>query len=162
MNEQTSENITGKIPNPSIKRKHVARIIVVQFVYARLLNQHLSNEDLLHWYDELPPELAVIGSKFDRKLLLSLLYGATEMQGAIVEKLDELLLERWKSKRMPYVMRAIFICAAYEIIYTPKLANGIIIDEYVGVADAFLDDKDIGFVNGVLQELIKKLRFKTD
>jgi N utilization substance protein B len=158
MNEQKSENVTGKIPNPSIKRKHVARIVAVQFAYARLLNQYVSVDNLLNWYDELPPELAVINSKFDRKLLMSLLYGVGEMQGAITDKLQELLSDRWIAKRMPYVMRAIFICAAYEIIYTPKLANGIIIDEYVGVADAFLDDKDVGFVNGVLQELIKNLR----
>jgi transcription antitermination protein NusB len=158
MNEQSIENNPTKIPNPSIKRKHVARIIAVQFVYARLLNQHVTIDELLNWYAELPVELAVIVSKFDKKLLESLLFGASEMQGAITDKLLELLAERWQTKRMPYVMRAILICATYEIIYMPKLANGIIIDEYVGVADAFLDDKDIGFVNGVLQELIKKLR----
>jgi transcription antitermination protein NusB len=85
-------------------------------------------------------------------------FGVTEMHGALTEKCSELLGDRWNGKRMPLLMRAMLLCALYEVIYTPNLATNIILDSYVGVADAFLDDKDIGFVNGVLQEMVKVLR----
>ncbi len=145
-------------PNPSIKRRHIARLMAVQTIYACMIDKSSNVQDMLNWQADLPPKEAIIVSKPDVKLLHSLVFGATEMYGAIVGRLQELLGDRWYSKRMPTVMRAIFICAVYEIIYTPSLASGIIIDEYVGVADAFLDDKDVGFVNGVLQEIVGVLR----
>jgi transcription antitermination factor NusB len=145
-------------PNPSIKRKHIARLMAVQTIYACMIDKTLNAQDLLNWQAELPEKEAIIVSKPDAKLLNAIVFGAGEMYGSIVERLSELLGDRWNSKRMPMVMRAILICAMYEIIYTPKLAKLIIIDEYVGAADAFLDDKDVSFVNGVLQEITMILR----
>jgi transcription antitermination protein NusB len=81
-----------------------------------------------------------------------------EARAGLEEKLEILLGMRWTGKRMPMLMRAILLCAVYELIYTPTLRASIIINQYVGVADAFLDDSDIGFVGGVLQEMTKALR----
>jgi transcription antitermination factor NusB len=160
MNETTQNNPEIKTikPNPSIKRKHIARLMAVQTIYACMIDKTLSAQKMLDWQADLPENEAIIVSKPDVKLLHSLVFGATEMYGAIIGHLQDILGDRWYSKRMPTVMRAIFICAVYEIIYTPSLARGIIIDEYVGTADAFLDDKDVGFVNGVLEELMGALR----
>ena len=158
MNEIVASEPKSIKPNPSIKRKHIARLMAVQTIYACMIDKSLSVQGMLDWQADLPTNEAIIVSKPDVKLLHSLVFGATEMYGSIVGRLQEQLGDRWYSKRMPTVMRAIFICAVYEVIYTPKLASGIIIDEYIGAADAFLDDKDVGFVNGVLQELVNALR----
>jgi N utilization substance protein B len=144
--------------NPSIKRKHIARLIAVQTIYACMIDAEVTARDMLDWQLALPKEQAIIVSAPDKKLLEALVYGVTEMHGALTEKCAELLGERWTAKRMPSIMRAILLCGLYEVIYTPTLATNIILDSYVGVADAFLDDKDVGFVNGVLQEMVKVLR----
>ncbi len=142
----------------SLQRLHSARLASVQCVYARLAYPSISHDDLFNWVMELKGEERLLKPAPNKKLFRSIFYGAEENRTAIEADLERILASRWFSHRMPAVMRAIFYCATYEFLYTPKLNTNIIIDQYVGVSDAFLDDSDTGFVNGALQEIARDIR----
>jgi N utilization substance protein B len=147
--------------NPSLQRKHAARIAAVQCLYARMIDASCSAQTLVAWHmEQVEAEDAEGFTPVmpDKKLLQGIVVGASEARVALEEKLAALLGERWTSKRMPLLMRALLQAALYELIYTPTLKTRIILDQYVGVADAFLDESDVGFVNGVLQEISQAIR----
>lgn len=150
-----------KAENPSLLRKHAARIVAVQCIYSHMMDPAMSLANMLKWQAEQiqsQDNETTLSYAPDKKLLHGIVMGVNEAMTALETKLLELLTERWSAKRMPVVMRAILLCALYELIYTPTLRTSIIIDQYVGVSDAFLDDSDIGFVNGVLFEITTQLR----
>jgi transcription antitermination protein NusB len=144
--------------NLSLQRKYAARVAAVQCIYSRLIDPTAKPITLIDWHREQTGAEALLPITPDKKLFSALVVGVTEATIALQEQLAAVLQERWTGKRMSPLMRAIFMSALYEIIYTPALRTRIIIDQYVGVADAFLDESDIGFVNGALQELARATR----
>ena len=144
--------------NPSLERKFAARLAAVQCVYAKMIHEKTPKQALLDWQLAQEGEDRFLPFKPDKKLLKALFIGTQEMHGALNDHALRILGERWQGARMSRVMRAIFLCALYEMVYTPSLRTHIILSEYVNVAASFLDDKDTGFVNGALQEIAKVLR----
>ncbi len=144
--------------NFSLQRKHAGRIAAVQCLYSRLIDASASPRLLIEWQMEQAGEDALLPVTPDKKLLQGIVMGATEAHAMLEQHLTRILAERWTGKRMSPLIRAIFIAATYELIFTPTLRTKIIIDQYVGVADAFLDASDIGFINGALQEIAHALR----
>jgi N utilization substance protein B len=75
-------------------------------------------------------------------------------------KLDPLVARHathWRLDRMAAVDRNILRLGAYETCYTDT-ANAIVIDEAVSLARRFGGDASPGFVNGVLDALVREAR----
>ncbi|HWI86950.1 MAG TPA: transcription antitermination factor NusB [Sphingomonas sp.] len=64
----------------------------------------------------------------------------------------------WNLARLDRPMRAILRAGAYELIARADVPTASVISEYVDVADAFYDKREIGFVNGLLDALAKDVR----
>ena len=78
------------------------------------------------------------------------------------EELDALiagkLAEGWALTRLDKPMRQILRAGAYELIARADVPTGSIISEYVDVAKAFYDQRESGFVNGLLDGVAKEVR----
>jgi transcription antitermination protein NusB len=68
------------------------------------------------------------------------------------------LSEGWSIDRLDRPMRQIIRAGTYELIARNDLPAGVIINEYVDVADAFYAKREKGFVNGVLDAIAKAVR----
>jgi N utilization substance protein B len=55
-------------------------------------------------------------------------------------------------------MRAILRAGGYELIARADVPTATVISEYVDVADAFYEKREIGFVNGLLDSVAKDVR----
>lgn len=141
--------------NPSLIKKSAARLAAVQCLYQVDFENKAADQLIVERMG-----LEEDDSHFvpDAKLLRGIVTGALQEKAVLEEKLSALLGERWRNYLMKPLMRAILLAAGYEIIYHPQLKPAIIINEYVGVAAEFFDDVEIGFVNGVLQEIATRLR----
>lgn len=147
----------------SLQRKTAARVAVVQCVYQRMLNADIpfdadalsadykaqfraeeTDEDMLN---EVEPDYA-----FMRKLLRAHV-NAEEALTAVKEKL---LSNAWNKDRLSPVMEAIIEAACLELSIT-TLAPIKVIDEYVSIASQFYDEKETGFMNGVLRQAAEQL-----
>ena len=77
-----------------------------------------------------------------------------EIDSAIVAK----LANGWSLERLDRSMRQILRAGTYELIARNDLPTGVIINEYVNVADAFFPKAEKGFVNGLLDAIAKSVR----
>jgi transcription antitermination protein NusB len=77
-----------------------------------------------------------------------------EIDGHITSKLSE----GWSIDRLDRPMRQIIRAGTYELLARNDLPAGVIINEYVDVADAFYAKREKGFVNGVLDAIAKAVR----
>ncbi|MEK6637757.1 MAG: transcription antitermination factor NusB [Pseudomonadota bacterium] len=77
-----------------------------------------------------------------------------EIDGHITAKLSE----GWSIDRLDRPMRQIIRAGTYELLARNDLPAGVIINEYVDVADAFYAKREKGFVNGVLDAIAKAVR----
>ncbi|MBY0354657.1 MAG: transcription antitermination factor NusB [Rickettsiales bacterium] len=152
-------------PNPSLMKKSAARMAAVQCLYQHEYATELNADQLIvarlgieAEEEGMLEELEPLDIAPDAKLLRGIVTGAIEQKVEIDRKLAEILGTRWSGHRMPDVMRALFRCAAYELLYHPQLKTGILLDQYVTLATSFFDDQEVGFVNGALQEAAKALR----
>ena len=78
------------------------------------------------------------------------------------EELDGLIAARlakdWSLARLDKPMRQILRSGTYELIARPDVPTGSVISEYVDVAKAFYDQREAGFVNGLLDAVAKDTR----
>lgn len=78
------------------------------------------------------------------------------------EEIDRLITERlaegWKLERLDRPMRAILRAGTYELLARRDVPVGTVISEYLDVAHAFYDKKEVAFVNGLLDQIAKDVR----
>ena len=78
------------------------------------------------------------------------------------DEIDQLITKRlaqgWSPERLDKPMKAILRVGAYELIARPDVPMASVISEYVDVADAFYDQREKGFVNGLLDAIAKAAR----
>jgi N utilization substance protein B len=81
---------------------------------------------------------------------------------ARAEELDTLvaaaLAPGWTLERLDRPMRALLRLATYEIVARPDVSAASAIDSYVEVAHAFFDERQVGFVNGLLDTVARTVR----
>jgi N utilization substance protein B len=64
----------------------------------------------------------------------------------------------WSLARLDKPMKAILRAGAYELAARADVPTASVIGEYVEVAKAFFDEREAGFVNGLLDALAKEVR----
>lgn len=78
------------------------------------------------------------------------------------EEIDALIEGRlaggWTLKRLDRAMRQILRAGVYELVARPDVTAASVINEYVEVAKAFFDERETGFVNGLLDAIATEAR----
>lgn len=77
-----------------------------------------------------------------------------EMDGLIAGK----LAKGWSLERLDKPMRQILRAGAYELSARADVPKAAVISEYVDIAKAFYDQREAGFVNGLLDAIAKDVR----
>ena len=74
------------------------------------------------------------------------------------EELDRIIgsyATNWKVHRMPIVDRSILRAALCELLWMPDVPAKVTVNEAIELAKAFADDETKGFVNGILDHVLK-------
>ena len=151
--------------NPSLEKKHSARLAAVQCLYQHDYMPEATADQLIvsrlgmnEEEDATEEEFEALPAKPDPKLLRGIVTGAMEQSTEIDSRLTDIMKERWSGRRMPELMRAVIRAASYEFIYHPTTPTKVILSEYTTLAGGFFEDEETGFVNAVLQEISRNLR----
>ena len=78
-----------------------------------------------------------------------------------LEKCDELITAstiKWQFTRLSPVDRSILRLSVYQLKFCPDIPPKVVINEAIELAKKFSTDKSPGFVNGVLDAVLKKLQ----
>jgi N utilization substance protein B len=160
----------GKFVSDKIRMKSVARLAAVQATYMIEygdLNVDQAVKDFLDGnigryafaenaitMDEEQVEL----SEFDTTYFVALIRGVMVKKEAIEESLSQFLNEKWPYDRMDGTLRALLLCALYELTYATDIDAKVIIQEYVDLAYAFFNKNEPKMVNALLDQVAKAVR----
>ncbi len=84
--------------------------------------------------------------------------GVDARREEIDEKLQERLADGWKLERLDRTMRQILRAGAYELLARQDVPRATVINEYLDVAHAFFDAREVKFANGILDRLADDCR----
>ncbi|WP_114227321.1 MULTISPECIES: transcription antitermination factor NusB [Sphingomonas] len=84
--------------------------------------------------------------------------GVDARRDEIDAQVEGKLADGWKLDRLDRPMRAILRAGTYELIARRDVPVGSVISEYLDVAHAFFDKKEVSFVNGLLDAIAKEAR----
>jgi len=76
------------------------------------------------------------------------------------DSLIEEHLKNWQMDRVAFMDRIILVQALTEINCFPEIAAQVSLNEYIELAKEYSSDKSYIFVNGILDEILKKRSFK--
>jgi N utilization substance protein B len=152
---------TSRKPAPKRSRaRSAARLAAVQALYQQEMEGTptplLLNEFHNHRFGETIDEVTMIDAEMD--FFDDLVRGVTARAEEIDGKITARLAEGWKLDRLDRSMRAILRAGTYELIARPDVTVGTVIDEYLDIAHAFFGEKDVKFVNGLLDKVAGDVR----
>ncbi len=149
--------------NKNLKRT-LSRLMAVQIFHQ---NEFLNNEKTV---DEIKQEmmenylidpaddLSSYRDKIDNVFLDNLLSGIALDDKKIDADISEFLKAGWKIENLEGITAQVLRCGAFELKYVKNIPPKIVIAEYVDIAAAFLDRKQLTFVNALLEKLARKFR----
>jgi N utilization substance protein B len=137
-----------------------ARLAIVQALY----QMDLAETDLVEVIEEF--KLHRLGGSADgtgmvdadQEHFAQVLRGVVKRQREIDPMIDQQLATGWRLARIDSIVRAILRAATLELLELPQVPPRVIISEYIEVARAFFEGDEPKLVNGVLDQLARKLR----
>ena len=146
------------VPESDIKTdragRHAARLAAVQALY-QMEQTGVDAEAVIEEFVEhrftRPAEIPA-GAP-DEDFFADLVRGVPHHQVEIDLAVAGALSANWKLQRIDSILRAILRAAAFELIGRKDVPAKVVIDEYLGIAHAFFDGDEPGFVNAVLDRL---------
>ena len=142
--------------------KKLARLAAVQATF----QSHLRNQSLSTVAEEFKTQgfrmvldsedVSMLSSSFFEELL----QGLNREQENIDHVISQNLADGWTLERIDSVSRALLEVGLYELLFTPEMPAIMIISEYTDMAHAFFEEKDAGFVNGILNKIARLTRAK--
>jgi transcription antitermination protein NusB len=141
-------------------RRGAARLAAVQALYqmdiaGKGLNDILAEFES-HWLGR-----EVEGEQYlpaEAAFFRDIVGGFTAEQRRLDPLIDQTLASGWPLKRVEAIVRAVLRAGAFELDKRPDIPARVVVSEYVGVANAFVDREETGMVNAVLDALARRFR----
>ena len=125
------------------------------------MDRSLRVEDVVHEYKLFRLGHEVDGDEYvraDATLFADIAEGTWSRRIEWKELIQPLLRKGWSLGRLDKIVSAVLMAAAYELTARIDVPTKVVINEYLDVAHAFLERKDVSFVNGVLDGMAKSAR----
>ena len=136
-----------------------ARLAAVQALY----QMDLAETDLNEVIEEFKThrlaasaEGAVAGA--DAEHFARVLRGVVRRQRELDPMIDQQLAIGWRLVRVDAILRAILRAGGFELMELADVPARVVISEYIDVARAFFEADEPRVVNGVLDQMARKLR----
>ncbi len=139
-------------------KRTLARLAAVQTLYAYRVGEADATAPLAEYIATIQEEAGGIAERADTALRDRLIEGVEQEADALDAQITLQLQDGWTLERMDMLLRVLLQLGGYELQRESATPTGVIISEYTDIAEAFYDDKQVGFVNAVLQKLATALR----
>tara|TARA_A100001015_G_scaffold321584_1_gene453151 strand:- start:3322 stop:3759 length:438 start_codon:yes stop_codon:yes gene_type:complete len=141
-----------------MEARRQARKFAVQVTFQYFFNNEDTKDILKNFFS-----LSFIKSlgkppKYDEKFLLNIVEGVDSKRFDIDKIIQANLSKEWEIKRIDLTMKSIISLAVFELCYLKKIPYKVIINEYVSISKTYFNDKDTGFINGILDNIARKVR----
>ncbi|MEN9874592.1 MAG: hypothetical protein RL186_1489 [Pseudomonadota bacterium] len=92
----------------------------------------------------------------DRAFFQDIVEGVVAEQALIDAAITHRLAKGWRLDRIDSLVRAAVRAATYELMRCGQVPVNVVLDEYVGIVNAFFDGPEGGFTNALLDRLAKE------
>ena len=160
----------AKFVSEKIKMKSSARLAAVQATYMIDFGDESVDQVIKDFIDgrvgrQLIIENAITSdeevvevAEMDTNYFATLVRGVHAKKEDLEKSLSQFLNESWAFDRMDGTLRALLLCAVYEIINTLDIDVKVIIQEYVDLAYAFFTKSEPRMVNALLDQIAHEVR----
>ena len=124
--------------------KNNPRVIIIQKLYGKFFNNEENLDFPKHRF---------------KKFIKDIVSGTIEREEILLEELDKNLGEKFRFNNLDKLFQVILKSATYELLYKPNVSIKIIIKEYLNASNFFLDDSQTKYLNALLDNIAKKIRF---
>jgi len=135
--------------------KSLQRLLVVQALYQLSINKDAKNNSIQEIFKQIieNSEYKHSISKSNLNFADKIFHGVQNNLNQIDNNLSQVLSKKNKIDKIDLLLLAIFHPAIYELKYGPKISKKVVISEYLMIADKFFSEKEIGLLNGVLDNI---------
>tara|TARA_B100000900_G_scaffold410204_1_gene427566 strand:+ start:371 stop:832 length:462 start_codon:yes stop_codon:yes gene_type:complete len=148
--------------NNKVISKSLSRYLAVQAIYnqsfgfdiKKIEKDFISQKDF-HFNIDLDFDLET--KHFDKIFFKRIFNNVFEKEDYIYRLIKKNLSSDWTFSRLPKVLQAILKVAISEMISYPKTSMGIIVTEYLMLAESFSIEKENSFINAILDNIHKGL-----
>lgn len=149
-----------KSKHSQFHEKSAARLAAIQALFQIEQAQATADEVIVEFIEHrLGANLIEEKSlKTDRTFFAKLVKGAWDERDTLDPMLEKCLREDWTLERIESVTRAILRAGAFELLHCQDTPIPVIINEYLNLTRSFYGDKEVAFVNGMMDRLAKVLR----
>ena len=134
------------------------RKIAVQAVFQFFFSKEDVNKILEEFCNYRIKEFKNYKKRYDTDFLKKVVVGVYQNEKKIIKIIESNLSENWLIDRVDLTMKAIISLAIYELISYENIPLQVIINEYVSIANQYLDKSNTGFINGILDNIAKNIR----
>ena len=142
--------------------RSVARLAAVQALY-QLETTGSGVEDVIREFQDHRFEQVVDGERFapgDEAFFADLARGVVAAQDEVDGAIRARLAAGWKMTRLDATARAVLRCGVFELLHRRDVPREVVLDEYVEIAKSFFDGPEPGFINGILDAVVREARKK--
>ena len=145
-----------------IHSKSLSRYLAVQAIFNQSFgfDQKQIEKDFVKQNDfkfHIDSDLEFDKKTFDKVFFKKIFNNVFEKEDFICDLISKNLQKSWTFQRLPKVLQALLRVAISEMITYPKTSMGIIITEYLMLAESFSIEKENDFINAILDKIHKKL-----
>ena len=162
----------AKFVSEKIRMKSAARLAAVQATYMIEFGQLSVDEVIKDFINgevgryviddestefEQKEELVEV-EQMDTSYFAEFTRGVHKEKEQLERSLAHYLREGWSFDRFDGTLRALLLCAAYELVHTTDVDAAVIVKEYVDLAYAFFAKNEPKMVNALLDQIAKEIR----
>lgn len=154
---------SNKDKKPSLKAKNLsARLCAVQALYQVMQNKQ-PIKDVANEFIERRLDAEINGEKLltpDPVVFKAILCGVDEY----FLELETIVIAHFQqgkedgNKSIEPLLKAVLLCAAYELFSRQDIDSPIIINDYLNVTHAFYEQGEVSLVNGIIDAISKSVR----
>tara|TARA_Y100000748_G_scaffold303824_1_gene310358 strand:- start:3747 stop:4166 length:420 start_codon:yes stop_codon:yes gene_type:complete len=135
--------------------KSLQRLLVVQALYQLSINKDAKNFSVNDIFKQIieSSEYKHSISKSNLNFASKIFHGVQDNLNRIDNDLSQVLSNKNKIGNIDPLLLAIFHPAIYELKYEAEISKKVVISEYLMIADKFFSGKEIGLLNGVLDNI---------
>ena len=134
------------------------RKIAVQAVFQFFFSKEDVNKILEEFCNYRIKEFRNYKKRYDTDFFKKVVIGVYQNEKKITKMIECNLSENWLINRVDLTMKAIISLAIYELMSYKNVPLQVIINEYVSIANQYLDKSNTGFINGILENIAKNIR----
>ena len=152
MTTEAERQAADRTPNES---RHHARETALQMLYQWEVGRLSMFEVRQTFWTHAPDGLEPLAE--DQRAFATMLADGVAAKVADVDPLIAEAAEHWRIERMNVMDRLVLRLAVYEFLHQPATPAKVIINEALELARTFSSDEAVGFINGILDAIRRKL-----